>query len=188
MKHIVIFGSGKGSNAINIIEYFNLHESVAVKALVSDKPRRGFMDISYQYRINLEILSGKELEDENWISKFKVNYKPDLIVLAGFLKLIPTTFIKHFEGKIINLHPALLPNFGGKGMYGMHVHKAVLNAEAKVSGITIHHVNEKYDEGQIIFQSECLVDAHETPDSLALKIHQLEHEHLPQVIEKLLIN
>jgi phosphoribosylglycinamide formyltransferase-1 len=113
-------------------------------------------------------------------------YQPDLIVLAGFLLKIPSAFIEKFDKKIINLHPALLPQFGGKGMYGMRVHEAVIAAKEKESGITIHHVNEQYDEGNILFQEKVLIDNHETSESLAEKIHELEYKHLPHFIEKYL--
>lgn len=187
MKNIAIFGSGKGSNAINIIQHFQNHPTIAVKALASDKPRRGFLDISYEYRINLEIIAGDELSDHAWIERFKENYAPDMIVLAGYIKLIPIPFIDAFRGMIINIHPALLPAYGGKGMYGMHVHDAVIRNQEKKSGITIHFVNEKYDDGEIIFQAECAIEPEDTPQTLANKIHQLEYEHFPSTIEKLLI-
>ena len=186
MAKIVILGSGKGSNARRIIEFFKDSNRVQVAALVSNKPRRGFLDISYDYRINLEIIKGAELADPKWIAHLKVMYRPDLIVLAGFLQLIPAEFLQAFEGKIINLHPALLPAYGGKGMYGSHVHQAVLAAGETESGITIHEVNENYDEGKIIFQAPCPVFPDDTVESLAERIHQLEHQHLPEQIDLLL--
>jgi phosphoribosylglycinamide formyltransferase-1 len=186
MQKLVIFGSGKGSNARRIIEYFNQRNDIEVVALVSNKPRRGFLDISYDFRINLEIIKGEELSDPKWLAHFKMTYRPDLIVLAGFLKKIPATFIEIFHGKIINLHPSLLPKFGGKGMYGSNVHDAVIASKEKYSGITIHQINEKYDEGNILFQEKVLLDNHETSESLAEKIHKLELEHLPIFIEKYL--
>lgn len=183
--NIAIFGSGKGSNARKIIEYFRDHPSIQVKVLVSDRPRRGFLDISYDHRINLEMIKGPELADKKWIAHLKLMYRPDLIVLAGYLKLIPKEFIEAFEGKIINLHPALLPRYGGKGMYGSRVHEAVLAAGEKESGITIHYVDEHYDSGDIIFQAKCNIEPGETVESLSNKIHALEHKHLPEVIEQL---
>lgn len=183
MQKLVIFGSGKGSNARRIIEYFNQRNDIEVVALVSNKPRRGFLDISYDFRINLEIIKGEELTDPKWLAHFKMTYRPDLIILAGFLKKLPATFIEIFPDIIINLHPSLLPKFGGKGMYGNHVHDAVIAAKEKVSGITIHQVNEKYDEGNILFQEKVLLDAHETSESLSEKILMLEYKHLPIFIE-----
>jgi len=186
MASIVILGSGKGSNARRILDYFSGNKSIRVAALVSDKPRRGFLDISYDYRVNLEIIKGEELSDPKWLAHFKLMYRPDLIVLAGYLKLIPVEFIQAFEGKIINLHPALLPKFGGKGMYGGNVHKAVISTGETESGITVHYVNSEYDKGETIFQVVCPVLADDTPEALAGRIHELEHAHLPQVIENLL--
>lgn len=186
MDNVVIFGSGKGSNARKLIEYFKGHPQIKVAALVSDKPRRGFLDISYDHRINLEIIKGPELSDPKWISHLKLMYRPDLIVLAGYMRLIPAEFIAAFPDKIINLHPALLPEFGGKGMYGDNVHKAVIAAGKSESGITIHRVNERYDEGEILFQAACPVEANDTPDLLAERIHALEHTHLAAQVEVLL--
>ena len=186
MQKIVIFGSGAGSNARNIIEHFKDASGVEIVALVSDKPRRGFLEISYDYRINLEIIKGPELSDPKWIAHLKVMYKPDLVVLAGFLKLIPQAIIEAFNGKIINLHPSLLPKFGGKGLYGMHVHRAVSAAGETETGITVHWVNEHYDEGDIIFQAQCSIAPHENPEHIAHKVHELEHRYLPSVIEDLI--
>jgi len=186
MQKLVIFGSGKGSNARRIIEYFKQSLDIEVVALVSNKPRRGFLDISYDFRINLEIIKGDEMSDPKWLARFKMTYRPDLIVLAGFLKKIPSTFIEAFPGKIINLHPSLLPKHGGKGMYGSFVHDAVIAAKEKYSGITIHQVNEMYDEGDILFQEKVPLDTHETSESLAEKIYELEYKHLPLFIERFL--
>ena len=186
MQKIIIFGSGAGSNARNLIERFKDDAGAEIVALVSDKPRRGFLDISYDYRINLEIIKGHELHDPKWIAHLKVMYRPDLIVLAGFLKLIPQNFIDAFQGRIINLHPSLLPKFGGKGMYGMFVHKAVSEAGVTETGITVHWVNEHYDKGNIIFQAHCSVIPHEAPENIAQKVHELEHRFLPGVINDII--
>jgi phosphoribosylglycinamide formyltransferase-1 len=187
MQKIVIFGSGKGSNARALIDYFKKTGTAQVVALVSDRPRRGFLDISYDYRINLEIIKGDELSDPKWIAHLKVMYRPDLLVLAGFLKLIPEALIAAFPDRIINLHPSLLPKYGGKGMYGTHVHKAVLDADEVESGITIHVVNEHYDEGAILFQARCEVLHGDTAETLAERIHLLEHMHLPSEVERYLL-
>lgn len=186
MPKIVIFGSGKGSNARRLLEYFKEHPFIQVAALVSNKPRRGFLDISYDYRINLEIVKGPELSDPKWIAHLRLMYRPDLLVLAGYLKQIPPALIEAFPGKIINLHPALLPDFGGKGMYGHHVHEAVLASGVSRTGITIHKVDEEYDRGEILFQAECEVLPGDTVETLSARIHALEHAHLPHVVEKLL--
>ena len=187
MQKIVIFGSGKGRNARALIDYFKKTCTAQVVALVSDRPRRGFLDISYDYRINLEIIKGDELSDPKWIAHLKVMYRPDLLVLAGFLKLIPEALIAAFPDRIINLHPSLLPKYGGKGMYGTHVHKAVLDADEVESGITIHVVNEHYDEGAILFQARCEVLQGDTAETLAERIHLLEHMHLPSEVERYLL-
>jgi phosphoribosylglycinamide formyltransferase-1 len=186
MANVVIFGSGKGSNARRLIAFFEGNPQVKITALVSDKPRRGFLDISYDHRINLEIIKGPELADPKWINHLKLMYRPDLVVLAGYMRLIPAEFIQAFPDKIINLHPALLPDFGGKGMYGNHVHQAVIAAGKTETGISIHKVNERYDEGEILFQASCPVLPDDTAETLAARIHTLEHEHLPQVVERLL--
>ncbi len=188
MANVVIFGSGKGSNARRLIAFFEGNPQVKITALVSDKPRRGFLDISYDHRINLEIIKGPELADPKWINHLKLMYRPDLIVLAGYMRLIPAEFIQAFPDKIINLHPALLPDFGGKGMYGNHVHQAVIAAGKTETGISIHKVNERYDEGEMLFQATCPVLPNDTAETLAARIHTLEHEHLPQVVERLLTN
>ena len=156
MPNLIIFGSGKGSNARHLIAYFKENTYVKITALVSNKPRRGFLDISYDHRINLEIIKGPELSDAKWINHLKLTYRPDLIVLAGYMQLIPIELIQAFPNKIINIHPSLLPDFGGKGMYGHHVHEAVLASHAKESGMSIHLVNEEYDQGEILFQKNCI--------------------------------
>lgn len=186
MQKIVIFGSGKGSNARRLLDYFAQHPSIKVAALVSNKPRRGFLDISYDYRINLEIIKGEELSDPKWINHLKLMYRPDLIVLAGYLQHIPETFLQAFPDRVLNLHPALLPDFGGKGMYGHHVHEAVIASQASQSGITIHKVDAIYDHGEILFQATCPVLPNDTVATLAERIHHLEHQHLPEVVEKFL--
>jgi phosphoribosylglycinamide formyltransferase 1 len=185
MYKIAILGSGKGSNARNLIEQFRDNPEIQVAVLVSDKPRRGFLDISYDYRINLEIIKGPELSDPKWLNHFKLKYRPDLIVLAGYLKLVPSEMIACFKGQLINLHPALLPKYGGKGMYGQHVHKAVIESGDLESGITVHFVNERYDDGNIIRQEKCRVEPEDSPESLAMRIHSLEHKVLPEVVRQM---
>lgn len=184
MPNLIIFGSGKGSNARRLITYFKQNTQVKITALVSNKPRRGFLDISYDHRINLEIIKGPELSDAKWINHLKLTYRPDLIVLTGYMQLIPIELIHAFPNKIINIHPSLLPDFGGKGMYGHHVHEAILASHAKESGISIHLVNEEYDKGKILYQKSCPVNDDDTIESLSLRIQELEYELLPQVIEQ----
>lgn len=185
MANFIIFGSGKGSNAKNLLNKFKGHSSVKIAALVSDKPRRGFLDLSYEFRVNLEMIKGPELKDPKWINHLKLSYRPDYILLLGYLQKIPAEFLQAFPGKIINLHPALLPDFGGEGMYGARVHEAVIEAGVASSGITLHVIDEEYDRGEILDQYRCEVTSSDTAQSLAEKIHQLEQDYVPVFVEKL---
>lgn len=182
MKKLAIFASGKGSNAEKIIQRSREH----VALIVSNVAGAGVVEIAKKYNIPFLIIDRKMFADEgrmlNELKKFNI----DFIVLAGFLWMIPEYFLKHFHNRIINLHPALLPKYGGKGMYGMNVHKAVLEAGEKESGITIHYINERYDEGEIIFQAKCEIEPGESPETLAQKIHFLEHKYFPMIVERLI--
>jgi phosphoribosylglycinamide formyltransferase-1 len=183
MKNIAIFASGEGTNAQNIIDYFSKSEKVKIALVLSNKSEANVLNRAKQAGIPSLVIDRFSFYDsDNTIEKLKSS-KIDLIVLAGFLWLIPENLVKGFPNKIINIHPALLPKFGGKGMYGMNVHKAVIERKEKESGITIHFVNEKYDEGQIIAQHKCRVEEKDTPEILAQKIHQLEYEYFPKAIE-----
>ena len=186
MKRICIFASGSGTNAHNIIRYFKKSEKAEVVLVISNKQSAGVLQKAVLENIPAMLLAGKSYFEDKKLSEFLVKQKIDLIVLAGFLLLIPEHIIKAFPNKIINIHPALLPKHGGKGMYGMKIHEAVIRNKEKESGITIHYVNEKYDEGGIIFQARCEVTPSDTPETLAQKIHAFEYEHFPKVIEKLL--
>lgn len=182
MKRIALFASGTGTNAEKIIEH--CRENVAL--IVCNNPQAGVLGIAKRNNVPVLMINKKDFfQTENILAELKKN-QIELIVLAGFLWLIPPYLIYDFPKKIINLHPALLPNYGGKGMYGMAVHRAVIDAGEKESGISIHYVNEKYDEGEIIFQARCQVEPGETPDTLAVKIHKLEHEHLPLIVKQLI--
>lgn len=185
LKKLVIFGSGSGTNARNICSQFKKNEHIQVVALVSNKPQLGFYSIAHDYEIPCIHLSKNQLNSSSYWDDFKQLYQPDLVVLAGFLWLIPLNFINHFP-KIINLHPSLLPKYGGAGMYGHFVHDAVLQSNDKQSGITIHWVNEKYDEGKIIAQFTCEIPASRSKTVLEQSIRQLEQNHFPTVIENLL--
>lgn len=185
-KHIAIFASGRGSNAQAIIDHFKGHPSIKVALIVTNKKDAGVIQIAKENRIPFDIVSPAELNNEEELLDMLEIYEIDLIVLAGFLLLIPAFLVKAYPNKIINIHPALLPRYGGKGMYGKHVHTAVLNAKDTESGITIHYVNEHYDEGQYIAQFRCHVEPADTIDTLAARIHVLEHAHYPEEIEKLL--
>ncbi|MCW3124571.1 MAG: purN [Bacteroidetes bacterium] len=184
-KHIAIFASGKGSNAQAIIDYFKGNESIKVALIVTNNKTAGVIQIAKENRIPFDIVSPKELKDEEMLDMLDV-YEIDLIVLAGFLLLIPAFLIQAYPDKIINIHPALLPKHGGKGMYGKHVHEAVLSNKDAETGITIHYVNEHYDEGAYITQIGCHVEPGDNVEALAAKVQKLEHEHYPQEIEKLL--
>lgn len=185
-KNIAIFASGSGTNALNIYNYFKDNLSINVTTLVCNKPNAKVIERFQPFKIEVILIDKPHFEYPiELIEKLKAA-KIDLIILAGFLWLIPTDLIKAFPNKIINLHPALLPKYGGKGMYGLNVHTAVLLNKEKEAGITIHYVNEVYDEGEIIFQATLKIDKNETPESLAKKIHQLEYAHFPLVIEEVL--
>jgi phosphoribosylglycinamide formyltransferase-1 len=184
-KNIIIFASGAGSNAQQIINYFKKDKTARVALIVCNNPKAGVLTIAANEHIPVLLISKKEFSETGYLAEIK-KYDPALIVLAGFLWMIPGILIHDFPHKIINIHPALLPAYGGKGMYGSAVHESVVNAKEKESGITIHYVDEKYDHGKTIFQARCGIDENETPHSLAEKIHKLEHEYYPKVIAELL--
>jgi len=184
VKRIAIMASGSGGNAQKIIEYFADKEEVMVDCLLSNNPDAYALERAKNWGIDTLVFDRSQFYDSLFVEKFLTERKINLVVLAGFLWLVPEKLVQKF--KIINIHPALLPQYGGKNMYGMRVHRSVIENKEPFSGITIHHVNEKYDDGAIIFQAKCPLDATETPESLAEKIHQLEHQFYPMVIEKLL--
>ncbi|MDA9262438.1 phosphoribosylglycinamide formyltransferase [bacterium] len=186
-QNIIIFVSGNGSNMSQIISHFEENEHISVSHVFSNK--KGCLGVKNAEKAGVEsiVFSKKELENDDFTA-FLTKLSPDLIVLAGFLLKVPDSITKAFENKIINVHPALLPKFGGKGMYGKHVHEAVIEAKEKKSGITFHYVNENYDEGNIIKQYECEVSKTDTVSDLQKKIQKLEHNNFCSVIENLLIN
>ena len=185
-KHIAIFASGRGSNAQVIIDHFKDHPTIRVKLIVTNNKNAGVIQIAKDNRIAFDIVSPIELKEEETMLDLLEIYEPDLIVLAGFLLLIPPFLIKAYPDKIINIHPALLPKYGGQGMYGKRVHEAVLTNHDTESGMTIHYVNERYDEGKNIYQAKCHVEPEEIVETLAAKIQVLEHEHYPRVIGEML--
>ena len=188
MIRIAIFASGSGSNAENIVLYFSGSKDIQIQRIYTNNPKAEVIDRANKLNIPSEVFSKTNLEEpNNLISKLEAE-KIDFIVLAGFLLLIPLEIIEKFKGRIINIHPALLPLYGGKGFYGEKVHQAVISSGAIVSGITVHYVNERFDEGGIIFQAACHVNRNETPHSLAVKIHNLEYSYFPVVIDKLIRN
>ncbi|APG60733.1 phosphoribosylglycinamide formyltransferase [Christiangramia salexigens] len=185
-KKIVIFASGSGTNAENIIKFFQKSQNIEVAAVLSNKRSAGALKRAYNLNVKALLFDREALYESHDVLNILKDIKPDLIVLAGFLWLFPKRIIREFSGKIINIHPALLPNYGGKGMYGSRVHEAVIANKEKESGISIHYVNENYDEGQLIFQATTQLENTDTPDSLAQKIHKLEYKHFPEVIQQLL--
>lgn len=187
MKKIVIFASGSGTNAENIIKYFENKSSGSVVAVFSNNSNAGVLEKAKKHSVPTDIFSKDELNTRKVLQNV-MRFQPDLIVLAGFLLKFPDNLIEAFPNQTINIHPALLPKFGGKGMYGMHIHKAVVESKEKETGITIHYVNENYDEGNIIFQQSVPISETDTPESVAVKIHELEQKHFPEIIEKLLLN
>lgn len=187
MINAAIFASGEGTNAENLFTYFANDPRIRIKLVITNKEEAGVVQRAEKHRKTVQIISKAALENytEKIIEFLKVE-NIDLIVLAGFLLKIPEAFVKAFPGRIINLHPALLPKYGGKGMYGMHVHRAVIAAGEKESGITIHYVDEEYDHGDVIIQARCEVTKDDTPESLAAKVRELELEFLPKAIETFL--
>ncbi|PTX44951.1 formyltetrahydrofolate-dependent phosphoribosylglycinamide formyltransferase [Christiangramia gaetbulicola] len=183
---IVIFASGSGTNAENIIKFFQKSRNAEVTAVLSNRRSAGALKRAHDLNVKALLFDKDALYNSHDVLNILKDMDPDLIVLAGFLWLFPTNIIKAFPNKIINIHPALLPKYGGKGMYGSKVHESVIDAKEKESGITIHYVNEKYDEGQTIFQATTPVNENDTAETLAEKIHELEYRHFPEVIQQLL--
>jgi phosphoribosylglycinamide formyltransferase-1 len=187
MKHIAIFASGEGTNAENIIRYFQHNDGIKTAIVLSDNKHANVLKRAEKLNIRASSFTSHQFYETNEILNLLKELKIDLIVLAGFLKLIPEKIISKFKGKIINIHPALLPKYGGKGMYGMHVHHAVVNSKEKETGITIHHVNEKFDDGEIIFQKRVALDQSDSAETILEKIRKLELEYYPKVIEEILL-
>ena len=186
MKRLVIFASGSGTNAQRIIEFFKERKDAEVILVLCNKPKAQVLERATNLKVSALSFNRTAFYETNQVFDLVKQNNPDLIILAGFLWLMPENLIKAYSGKIINIHPALLPNYGGKGMYGNHVHEAVVNAGEKESGITIHQVSAEYDKGSIIFQAKTQLEEGETAASLAAKIHKLEYEHFPRVIAQVL--
>ena len=187
MKKIVIFASGSGTNAENIIKHFKSTSTGKVVSVFTNNPNAKVIERAKNFQIPTEIFSKEELYSGKVLQKL-IAIAPDLIVLAGFLLKFPKNIVESYPNAIINIHPALLPNYGGKGMYGMNVHRAIVENKEKETGITIHYVNENYDEGNIIFQKKVTVLVTDTPEVVAEKIYELEQKYFPTVIEDLLIS
>lgn len=185
MKNIVLFASGTGSNVLNIIEYFNKNHTVKVAAVFTNNPLAGAIQKAEKYNVPAVIFTREELGSEIFLRKIQ-SFNPSLIVLAGFLLRFPVNIIEHFPQKIINIHPALLPKYGGKGMYGHHVHKAILENKEAETGISIHFVDQHYDNGDLIFQARVPISDCTDETEIAAKVHSLEKKHFPKVIENLI--
>ncbi|OXA80151.1 formyltetrahydrofolate-dependent phosphoribosylglycinamide formyltransferase [Flavobacterium aquidurense] len=185
MKKIIVFASGSGTNAENIIKYFAKTKIAAVVSVFTNNASAKVIERAKNHQIPVEIFSKNELLERNVLQKIQ-EIDPDLIVLAGFLLKFPENIIEKYPNKIINIHPALLPNYGGKGMYGMHIHRAIVNNKEKETGISIHYVNENYDEGGIIFQKNVALTEDDTPETVAEKIHELEQKYFPEIIQAVL--
>lgn len=185
MKKIIVFASGSGTNAENIIKYFAKTKIARVVSVFTNNASAKVIERAKNHQIPTEIFSKSELLKRNLLQKIQ-EIDPDMIVLAGFLLKFPDHIIEKYPNKIINIHPALLPNYGGKGMYGMHIHRAIVNNKEKETGISIHYVNENYDEGAIIFQKNVALTDADTPETVAEKIHELEQKYFPEIISRLL--
>jgi phosphoribosylglycinamide formyltransferase-1 len=186
MKNIVIFASGAGTNAENIIRYFSNEKKAKVVLVLSNKPQAKVLERAAALGVDVFFFDRRQFYETEEVLFILQRRNTDLIVLAGFLWLVPARIIEEYKGRIVNIHPALLPGFGGKGMFGDRVHKAVLDARSTESGITIHFVNEHYDSGDIIFQARCPVLPGDDVDTLAARVHALEYEHYPAVISSII--
>ena len=185
IKNIVVFASGSGSNAIKIYEYFQKNQSVNIEAIYCNKKSAPVIQNFQNIGIKTIVFEKNKLQDGR-VLRTLLNLNPRLIILAGFLLKIPEEIISNFENRIINIHPALLPSYGGKGMYGINIHRSVVANRELFSGLTIHYVNKDYDKGDIIFQKKVELSENETAQTLSKKILKLEHLHYPRIIEKLL--
>lgn len=186
MKRIAIFASGSGTNAQKIIEHFNAVDGIEVSLVLSNNPNAFVLERAKKLGLPSYVFDRQMFYETTQVGDILRQIGIDFIVLAGFLWLIPPDILQSWQNRIVNIHPALLPKYGGKGMYGDRVHRAVIEAGENETGITIHYVNEKYDEGEIIFQDKFAVLPGDTPESIAERIHVLEHRHFPRVIEELI--
>ena len=188
MKKIAVFASGSGTNAQKLFEHFENHSQIKVDVLLSNKKDAYVLERAKKFGIETRVFNRDEFVNSQEIELFLKQREIDLIVLAGFLWKIPESLVQAFSNRIINIHPALLPKYGGKGMYGMRVHEAVVEAGESETGITIHYVNERYDEGKVILQAKCRVLEGDSPEQVAQKVHELEYEFLAKTTEQLLIH
>ncbi|RYH76317.1 phosphoribosylglycinamide formyltransferase [Flavobacteriaceae bacterium 144Ye] len=186
MKRIVIFASGSGTNAENLIKFFHNRDNASVIQVLTNNPHAKVLERAKNLNVSALSFNRVAFSKTDDVLNILKAAQPDLIILAGFLWKFPEHILQHFPNKVINIHPALLPKYGGKGMYGMHVHESVVANNETETGITIHYVNENYDEGAIIFQAKCSVESSDTAEVVAAKIHELEMEYFPKVVEDLL--
>ncbi len=187
MKNIVLFASGSGSNVENIVQYFRKRANVTIAMVLTNKRDAKVLDRCNRLNISALFFNKHSFYETDCVLNILKSFNPDLIVLAGFLWKIPKNLILNFPNKIVNIHPALLPKYGGKGMYGIQVHQAVKDNNESQTGITIHYVNENYDEGSIIYQATTDISREDDVETIAKKIHELEYEHFPKIIEKLVL-
>ncbi len=186
VKKIVIFASGSGSNAENIVHYFRNRSDVEISVILTNNPKARVLERARGLQVPALSFNRQAFYRANTVLDLLNAIEPDMIVLAGFLWKVPKSFVKAFPSKIVNIHPALLPKYGGKGMYGKHVHEAVIKNREIETGITIHNVNEEYDEGTIVFQARTSINDTDTVEDVAKKVHALEYKHYPKIIELLL--
>ncbi|WP_089685019.1 phosphoribosylglycinamide formyltransferase [Catalinimonas alkaloidigena] len=184
MTHLALFCSGSGSNAEKIMAYFENHPDIRVSLLLANRPDAYALERAKRFGVPTVVFDRKTFRETDTILQALSAHKVDLVVLAGFLWLVPAYLIEAYPDRILNIHPALLPRFGGKGMWGMHVHEAVVAGQESETGITIHLVNERYDEGRVLFQATCPVQPTDTPEDIQKRVQVLEHRHFPEVIER----
>lgn len=187
-QRLAIFASGTGSNTANLIQYFQHHPMISIQLIVTNNPHAGVIQIARQHLIPVLIIEKNKFQQVDGYVPELLSYGINWIILAGFLWKIPLTLIEVFPHRIINIHPALLPKYGGKGMYGIKVHQAIAEAGESETGITIHYVNEHYDDGPPIFQATCAIAPSDTPEQIAQKVHALEYAHFPKVIEETVLH
>jgi len=184
---IALFASGSGTNVENIARYFQHHHEIAVSLVLSNNPEAFVLKRAENLKIPSSVFTRNQFYESHEVIQQLIDFEIDWIILAGFLWLIPDNLIEAFPGKIVNIHPALLPKYGGKGMYGDKVHQAVVDNHEKESGVTIHLVNSRYDEGEILFQALCRIEPLDKAEMVAQKVHALEYEYYPKIIEKLVL-
>ncbi|MBK9272632.1 MAG: phosphoribosylglycinamide formyltransferase [Saprospiraceae bacterium] len=186
-KKIAVFASGTGSNAEQLIKHFKSHPHIQIGLIISSSSKAPVVKLAEEHGIPFSVVNKSLLSNNSYMNSLLNLYDIEYIVLAGFIMLIPPFLVKQFDRRMINIHPALLPKYGGRGMYGLAVHQAVISAGDQLSGITIHYVNEMYDQGKVIFQTTCKVDRRDNAEKLAKKVQELEHKYLPEWTEKLVM-